>query len=426
MKNYLLSGILVFFCINAIAQENLNLLFSEERYPEIIDQLESQRNTLDEDGFYLLASAYYQSGTINKAIETLASVNKPLPVKHQDLLCKSYFEVGQYPQALDICQQRYAQDSTHYGNLMRYAQIQSTEGQYESAILILENYLKLDSLNYNANMLLAEAYQKVNEPLSAIKTYKRILEAYPINQKVGVKLAQVYYGKKMYVECFDLSMQFVDTLGYSKRFLTMAGLASFKSGANGNTVNIFKRMESQGDSSLITKKHIGIAYYRMDNFNESITYLSNAFELKSDDPEICFFLGASLGESNIPLRGKPYLEMAAGLLNPSPDLMEKIHLKLAMMHANSGEYEKAIAYYDTAYNYSPTTAMYLYNQATIYDFELKDKEKAQKLYEAFLSKLPDSLDTKKGKDVTRIRLKEFVNRRLNTMAEEEFFKQGIQ
>ncbi|MBS2098382.1 tetratricopeptide repeat protein [Carboxylicivirga linearis] len=426
MKFLLLLCLSALVSISSYAQNQLNQLFSEERYPEIISQLESAKNTLDDDGYYLLAAAYLQSGALNNAIATLENFNNSLPVKHQDLLCKAYFETGQYPEALKICQDRYAQDSTHYGNLMRYAQIKSTEGQHDSTIIILNNYLAGDSLNYNANMLLAEAYQKVNEPLEAISIYKRILRVYPVNQKVGAKLAQTYYGKKMYKECFDLSMEFVDTLGYTRRFLTMAGLASFKAGNNGNTVTLFKRMEAHGDSSLITKKNIGIALYRMENYNQSLPYLYSAFSLKDDDPEVCFFLGASLGQTNIPLRGKPFLVRAASLLQPAPGLMEKVHLKLALMHEDAGDYAKAIAYYDTAYSYSPSTVQYLYNQAAIYDYELNNNEKAQELYKQFLSKLPDSLDTKKGKDLYRARLKEVVDQRLNVMAEEDFFRQGVQ
>nr|WP_319400945.1 tetratricopeptide repeat protein [uncultured Carboxylicivirga sp.] len=426
MKHLLLLSICTLFFLTGKAQQNLNLLFSEERYPEIISQLEAQKNQLDQDGQYLLASAYYQSGDLRQAISTLENLSNPLPIKHQDLLCKSYYETGQYPQALTICRQRYTQDSTHYGNLMRYAQIQSTEGQYDSTITILDNYLKVDSLNYNANMLIAEAYQKTNHVLPAIAIYNRILNVYPVNQKAGIKLAQLYFGSKMYKKCFNLSMAFVDTLGYSKRFLTMAGLASFKSGANGNAVALFKRMEAQGDSSILTKKNIGIAYYRMDNYDLSIPYLEAAFKLKDDDPETCFFLGASLGESNIPLRGKPYLERASELLHPAPNLMEKIHLKLALMHENCGEYAKAVAYYDTAYNYSPSSIMYLYTQATIYDFELKDQKKAKEMYEQFLTRLPDTLNAKKGSDLQKLRMKEFADHRINAINEDEFFKQGVQ
>lgn len=425
MKQYLLLGALVLINVVAPAQENLNLLFSQERYEDVISQLEPMRESMNIDECYALATAYFQSGMINNTIDLLKSIKEELPPKHKDLLCKSYFETGQYPEALTICRQRYAKDPDHYGNLMRYAQIQNIEGEYDSTICILNHYLTVDSLNYNANMLLAETYQKALEDLLAIKVYNKILMQYPTNQKVGCRLGQAYYGKKKYVECFDLSMHFVDTLGYSKRFLTMAALASFKSGANGNTVKLFKRMEAKGDSSFITKKHIGIAYYRMENYDLSLPYLYAAFDMKDDDPEVCFFLGASLGQSSTPLRGKPYLEMAAMLISPSPDLMGNIHLKLALIHEDSGNFTKAIAHYDSAYRFSPDAIQYLYNQAVIYDYNLDSPQKAQELYERFLSSLPDTLDSKKGNDLYKIRLKEIVDNRLNTMAEDQFFREGI-
>lgn len=425
MKRLLLIAASLCYAFIISAQNELSTLLSEENYNGIISLLEPQKDHLKENENYILAFSFYQSGNLNQAISILKDGNFQA-TKTIDLLSKCYYETGQYPEALNLCQMRYTQDSTHYGNLMRYAQIQNIEGQYDSSISILTHYLMVDSLNYNANLLLGETYQKASEDLLAVDVYTKILRHYPNNQKVGFRLAQMYYGIKKYVECYDLCMEFVDTLGYSKNFLTMAAMSSFKSGANGNTALLFKRVEEHGDSSFITKKHIGIAYYRMENFETSLPYLYRAFELKDDDPEVCFFLGSSLAESNIPLKGKPYLERAALLISPSPDLMERIHLKLAMMHEDSGEYGKAIAYYDSAYRCSPGTAQYLYNQAVIYDYDLKNSAKAQEMYERFLDQIPDSFNTKKGKDLQQIRLKEIVDKRLSTLAEEAFFRQGLQ
>ncbi len=423
-KLFLIAAVLWYSCTLS-AQDNFNLLFSQERYSELITLLEAKADRSKEE-LYLLASAYSQSGQPDRAILKLNSNSGVSSSELVDLLCKVYFSTGQYAEALPLCQERYKEEPQNLSNLLRYAQIKNFNQDYDSTIIILTNYYETDSLNFNVNMLLAETLQKASETLMAIDMYAKLLKQYPTNQKVGHRLAMLYYGKKKYKESFDVSMHFVDTLGYSKRFVSMAGLASFKAGANGNAVKLFKRMEAKGDSSLLTKKHIGMAYHRMENYDEAVEFLYNAFKLKDDDVEVCFFLGAALGQSNQPLRGKPYLEKAAFLLAPSPGLMEKIHTKLAMMHEESGDYAKAVAYYDSAFQFSPETVQYLYNQAAIYDYNLKDADKAQELYNRFLAGLPDTLDSKKGNDLYTLRLKEVVSGRLNSIKEDQFFRQGVQ
>ncbi|MCU4176238.1 hypothetical protein [Carboxylicivirga sp. N1Y90] len=425
MKKLLFIGAALMFSCTLFAQENLSLMFSQERYSEVISQLEPNVDR-NEDQQYLLASAYFQSGRSDLAIQCLLSADHTNSNLLKDLLSKVYFTSGQYAEALPICEDRFQDESMHLGNLMRYAQIQNFNSNYDNTINALLAYREQDSLNLNVNMLLAETFQKASEPLMAIDIYNKLLKQYPTNQKVGYRLAQLHYEKKQYKESFDVSMHFVDTLGYTKRFVSMAGLASFKARSNGNSVKLFKRMETRGDSSLLTKKHIGMAYHRMENYENAINYLYAAYDLKDDDVEVCFFLGAALGQSNMPMRGKPYLEKAAYLLAPSPGLMEKIHTKLAMMHEDSGNYTKAIAYYDSAYQYSPSNVQYIYNQAAIYDYYLENDLKAQELYEQFLTRLPDTLDSKKGNELYTLRLKEIVSNRLINIKEEAFFREGAQ
>lgn len=407
------------------AQLSPQLLLAEGQYNAVIKQFEPNSHQLSFPDSYYLALAYQQLGFPDKAIHCLTNTTATLNSQQLDLLCRCYLSTGNYTKALPIIKDTYQQDPLNTVNLLRYAEVNHFYKEYKANIDLLKEYTRQDSGNYNINLFLAESYERTKQTSHAIATYLMILQAHPNNQKVALKLANLYYGDKQYVECHDLCMPYIERLENNKNFLLIAGMANFKNGSNHNVIAMFKRLEAQGDSSFLTKKHLGIASYRLENFNNATNYLKAAIKLKDDDPEVAFFLGASLGQSSQPLDGKIFLLIAQELIKPSPALMEKTNLKLAMMHFDTGHYQMAIEYYNKAYVYAPSNHQYLYRQASIYDYQLKNAAKAKELYRQFIDALPDDLNPKKGNELYAIKLKKVASNRLNNLIEEDFFKNGI-
>lgn len=408
-----------------VAQNSIQLLLTEGQFEKVVNHLEANEHVLSDNDTYYLALAYQQLGYYNKAIDCLAGTKQELNKQQRDLLCRCYLTTGDYTKALPIVEKTYAASPLNTSNLLRYAEINNFYKSYDANIRLLEDYCKEDSSNYNINIFLAESYEKAKRKAEAIATYQMILEQHPNNQKIALRLANLYYGNKQYVECHDLCVPYIERLEKNNNFLLIAGMANFNNGSNHNVLVMFKRLEAQGDSSFLTKKHLGIASYRLENYDHAIDYLHAAFEIKSDDPEVAFFLGASLGQSNTPLKGRHYLWLAQELIKPSPSLMEKINVKLAMIHYDAGQYIFAINNYHTAFTYD-NKPQYIYHQAAIYDHKLNNPEKAKEHYELFLNALPDDLNPKKGSERYAIQLKNIVERRLTVIKEEDFFKNGIQ
>lgn len=412
----------VFYPISA--QNTIQFLITTGDYDAVIERLEAKQHELNSDNTYYLALAYHQSGYPDKAISCLTQATNPTN-QQEELLSRCYLATGDYPKALPIVKKLYDKDAANVANLLRYAEINQFYKNYDVNIQLLKHFTVSDSCNYNVNTMLAESFEKAKRIKEAIATYQMILLQQPDNQKIALRLANLFYNEKQYVECHELCMPYIEKLENSQNFLLIAGMANFKNGSNHNVLVLFKRLEAQGDSSFLTKKHLGIASYRLENYDNATKYLTTSFEMKNDDPEVAFFLGASLGQSNQPLDGKVFLLLAQELIKPSPALMEKTNQKLAMMHFDSGHYELAINYYNQAYIYAPSTHQYLYQQAAIYDHQLKNYEKAKELYQQFIDVLPEDLNPKKGNELYAIRLKEVANNRLNSLIEEDFFKNGI-
>ncbi|MCG8582170.1 MAG: tetratricopeptide repeat protein [Bacteroidales bacterium] len=421
---FLITCLTILLNLNTKAQSDVQLLLAESRYNDVISQLSPDIHSLSLNNAYYLAIAYQQSGYPQKAIDCLVKDSASLQTQHLELLSRCYMSSGNYSKALPICKNRYNSEPNNVSNLLRYAEINHFYKEYDTNINLLKTYTDHDSTNLSVNTLLAETYEKTNSKDAAISIYKMILKQHPDNQKVALRLARVYLGSKMYVECHDLCVPFIEKLDNNKNFLLVAGLANFKNGSNNNVLVMFRRLEAQGDSSFLTKKHLGIASYRLDNFDNATKYLKSAYDIKGDDPEVAFFLGASLGQTNQPQKGIMYLYLAQQLIKPSPVLMEKTHVKLAMIYFDMGQYKIAINHYHSAYKYD-NKPQYLYRQASIYDYQLKDHTQAKENYELFISVLPEELNPKKGNDRYAIKLKEVAEKRLTTLTEEDFFKNGI-
>ncbi len=425
LLKYYLSISLLFTTLFTNAQGSISFLITTGDYNAVIKQLAPKQHSLDQTNTFYLALAYQQSGYPDKAISCLTQANTELSTQQKDLLSRCYLGTGDYPNSLPIVKKRYEEKPNDVANLLRYAEINQFYKEFDVNIQLLKKFVETDSCNYSVNTMLAEAYEKTKRTTEAIATWQMILSQQPNNQKVALRLANIYYNEKQYVECHDLCMPFIEKLDNNKNFLLIAGMANFKNGSNHNVLVMFKRLESQGDSSFLTKKHLGIASYRLENFDNATPYLKAAFKIKDDDPEVAYFLGATLGQTNQPLDGKFFLLLAQELIKPSPVLMEKTNLKLAMMHFDSGQYEAAVQYYSEAYNFAPSTHQYLYRQASIYDYQLNDYDKAKELYQQFIDALPEDLNPKEGNELYAIKLKEVASIRLNNLVEEDFFKNGI-
>ncbi|WP_075603701.1 tetratricopeptide repeat protein [Saccharicrinis aurantiacus] len=427
LKVTLVFALFAFFQFSIIGQSSSGLLLTQGNFQEVIKQLGTDEHGLSNTQRYHLAIAYHKCGYPDKAITCLLRDSASLNKVQKDLLCKAYLTTGNYSKALPICKSIYKANPNEVSNIIRLAEINNHYKSYEANIKLLNDFVINDSTNYSVNLLLAETYQKSKMHVEAMETYSMIMEQYPDNEKIALKLGQLYYNQKKYVKCHDFCVPFIDKIENNKNFLLLAGLANFKNGSYHNVLVMFKRLEVRGDSSFLTKKHLGFTYYRTDNYEKAIDYLHLAMDYKDNDPEVAYFLGASYGKTNQALEGLQYLFLAQDLVKPSPSLMEKSHNKIADIYLDNKNYAFAINHYQNAYKYAPKNAQYLYRQATIYDYDLEDKAKAMALYEAFLTALPDSLneDTKKGNELYTLKLKEIVNSRLISLKENAFFENGI-
>ncbi|TRX72683.1 lipopolysaccharide assembly protein LapB [Carboxylicivirga sp. M1479] len=220
--SFYLTFLLLLITLSSNAQNQYQLLLAEGRYSALIEQLSAQESTLSPSNNYYLAIAYQQNGYPQKAINCLLKDSTNLSTQQLDLLSRSYLSCGRYNDALPICVQRYKEEPQNIANLLRYAEINSVYKNFDANIKLLETYTEHDSTNLSINTLLAETYEKEKLFDAAMDSYKKILEQHRDNQKIAQRLANIYYRQKMYVECHELCMIYIEKLELNKNFLLLA------------------------------------------------------------------------------------------------------------------------------------------------------------------------------------------------------------
>ncbi len=244
---------------------------------------------------------------------------------------------------------------------------------------------------------------------------------YPENQVVASKLAILYMNTKKYRESLNVCDTILKLSPDNKKFLVLKGNVYLKVKQYRNAIIVMKKAESLGDNSFTVQKILGISYYKTGDYIEAANYLKKAIEWQPNDPIVNYYLGASLGMLPVPTDGLPYLEEAVNLLLPPPGIMEKIHSSMANIYYKSGDFNLAIENYKKALKFNPESVEYYLHIASVYDQSLKDSKKALEYYEKFIASLPEKLDPKKGKERYAINLKDYAERRIIKIKEDNFF-----
>ncbi len=423
MKNTILLTILTFtLSVQQIQsqQYSLSQLLLQEDYSAIISRLKD-KPIMSIDELISLSVSYKQTGHLTEAIELLEKSTTKKNSSTDKLLSSLYFDTGNYDKALPIIKDIYSHNPDYYKNFARYIDILTFKKEYSDAISLLEERLATDSLNFEINKRLGDNYIKIDSLNDAIKHYALLFSIYPENQVVAYKLSILYRNTKKYRESLNVCDTILRYSPENKKFLSLKGNVYYTATQYRNAIIVMKKLESLGDNSFLTQRILGISYYKKDNYIDAASYLKKALEWHPEDPIVNYYIGASLAMLPLPEEGIPYLTDAIDLLKPPPNVMEKIHQNLANIYHNTQNFNLAIDNYKKALKYNPKSVEYYLHIASVYDQELNNSKAALEYYEKFIASLPEKLDTKKGKERYAINLKEYAERRITAIKEEDFF-----
>lgn len=413
MKTLCLLPALFVFAFSSLKAQNKNeVLYVQKDFQAIIENTSQLKDTND---YYWNAIALKQTNQTLQAINILHKglISFPLNKQLERLLAEYLFQTGQYTAAKPLLK-KYRDESPFF---IYFINVLEFEGNYKLAISLLRHKTKTDSLNFFYLKHLAENYDKANDPVKAVKTYEKLIAINPNDLISYLKKArleiQMQEFKATIATC-DTALQ-IDTA--NTKLIKLKGVASFNLKDYKTSQNCFSYLYSKGDSSQFILKHLGISEFKNHEFHISRKHLLDAYQLDSNDYEVCYMLGRCYLNSPTPKRGLYYYSRVDSIIYPKAELIISLYFDKSAIYSGVQEYDSVIYCYQKVYNISPKPE-YLFHMAMLCQNELKDKKQALKYYNEFLQAIPPKSEEK---SITE-RMRGTAETNITKLKEELFFE----
>jgi tetratricopeptide (TPR) repeat protein len=157
------------------------------------------------------------------------------------------------------------------------------------------------------------------------------------------------------------------------------------------SIERFNKCQALGDTSLFLSKNLGFAYYYSGDNENSMVYLSRAFDKDTTNNNVLFALATVNKKlNNYPESIRLYSKLTERM-HPYKEAMYIYHKKLAETYNDNGDYMNAVANYKEALNYAASTKNIelLFNISDIYDVYLKDYNSSLDYYNQYRKSLTD-------------------------------------
>jgi tetratricopeptide (TPR) repeat protein len=151
-------------------------------------------------------------------------------------------------------------------------------------------------------------------------------------------------------------------------------------------------------------KNLGFAYYYYGDNENSIPYLSRAFEKDTTNNNVLLALATANKQlENYPESIRLYNKLVERM-HPYKKIIYMRHKKLGENYNNSGDYMNAVANYKEALNYADSfqNIELLFNISDIYDVYLKDSNSSLGYYSQYRKSLSDYCQSLTEKDSIEI------------------------
>jgi tetratricopeptide (TPR) repeat protein len=364
---------------------------------------------------------------MNFTISSASIINQhkasPDSTNHLALLTKAKHMVYEYKldSAIYLYEKIYKSDTTNIETLKELETLYSKTSQYNVALNCINNILKIQPDNKHYFIKKGILLNKLKEHSAAIEIFKTALKndstnTYLITQIADnyretnqVDSAYYYYGiaceikpiTTNLIKCADLllnnrwnkgAMTFIERyyspeMHKSKVLQRLYGKSLYLSDSIVGAYNVFHKLYTEGDSSKLTTKFLGLTYWKCSYYRKAEKVLENYIQKDTTDFIAYYVLGTCCQKINKVDDGIKYLNKSLALYQLNPDNTIMIYKGLAAAYAKNANYTKAIEYYSLIAKEDPTNIYGEYKIAMLYDHEIENKQKALECYNKLLVKM---------------------------------------
>ena len=285
-------------------------------------------------------------------------------------------------------------DSLSPGN--RFIQTQKAMALYRNnnpdrAIEQAKTVFEADSVPLLLRMV-GDAYLYSGQGDSAIWYYYKAIEKNPADHLAVNKLGNIYLGAKFYDATIDLTQTYLENINPEQILIgQLNGMAHYSAGNYAEATRRLKDNIILGDSSYTTCYYLGMSLYASKLYYESVSWLEKAYNQNDTDVNLLYYYGTALSMTYDRKRGIEVLTEGVERIEKMNEMLFDFDRSFAGAYMRSGDYYKAIGYFQSAYKRNPETHPLLYNIGNCYE-SMKDYKNAVTYYERFLKTAPKGWD----------------------------------
>lgn len=339
-------------------------------------------------------SMLYQKGIILKGLGYNSDALKIYQelIKADSINPRAYIEAGECCRllsanghALNYYKQAYALDPRNKYIQVQYINLLLSMQMYQEALMETNQLAERDS-SATVLHLKAMSYEGLGQLLYSIEQYRLIQDKYQGDCIAAIKLGTLYNEKGNYdnaIKCTEIYRNIDSTNVFVNR---QNALAYCLKQNYTTALNRYNYLVSHGDSTLQTLYYMGVCYYAQEHFYEAHDLLVKALEKAPNNINLLYYLGRSCAMTSWKKEGVSYLEKAIELSLPKDSNMIMLYTGLNDCYKMANMPKEQIEAIKECYTkYDNNNPKALYDIATIYYFQLKDTQNAEKYLRSFLS-----------------------------------------
>ncbi|MBD8347384.1 tetratricopeptide repeat protein [Dysgonomonas sp. HGC4] len=363
----------------------------------IVIENENQTKELQEKR----AISYKGLDNYSKAIEVLSSLSQAYPedlqIKSEMALC--YQALSNWSAGLNCYNALIELDSVNIYYKIKRADMLYRLDNYKDALV---DYKALTDDYKLSNMIKrsAQCFENMNELDSAMAYYSKAIEADTMDVFSIASLININIKQKNFEEAMRLSDSFVEKDSTNRQINLLNGLSYYGADFYEDAVSRFRRCYLNGDSSLVVNRSLGISYYSLGQNEEALPFLLKAYAQDSTNLRVLYCLGVISNEIRDYANSVTYFGTLLDRTIPADMYLYLYFRGLAKGYEGLEEYKEAVDNYEEATRYGTRNQnMYLnFTLATIYDYDLRQADKALNYYLKYQASLRDYLEELKRRE----------------------------
>jgi tetratricopeptide (TPR) repeat protein len=221
----------------------------------------------------------------SKLVEAEARLKKVIKNKDSEavanlLLGELFVAKEDRTQAKQYFQQATKLDPSMSRPYLNLAQLYQAEGEYERAIAVFDAGLNHSPEDVSLFIGLAGVYERKEDYKKAMDIYNRLLESHPSNvvgiNNLAALLVDHGDGKQDLVQAKELATKL--TANPQPAFMDTVAWVYYKAGEYEKAVRLLEDIVKKAPNVPVFSYHLGMAYYKMDNYVQAKTALQAAVD----------------------------------------------------------------------------------------------------------------------------------------------------